>query len=605
MMAKKVTKESVLMGNEAIALGIIENGCTMAASYPGTPASEILSSIAQFRKTYGLKMHVEWSVNEKSAFEVALANSYSGCRSAVSMKQVGLNVALDPLMSSAYTGVVGGFLLISADDPGPHSSQTEQDSRFIAMLAKIPVLDPCSPREAHEMIPTAFELSEKYSVPVLLRPTTRVCHARQNVLPGKFVTLKRKAMFSKDAARWAATPKYRYKLHKDLNEKLALIATEKKLQPFFYEKNKSSKKHCIISSGVTFSYVLDFLNNQQLHEKVALCKAPMPYPLPDSFLKSITSQFTHILVIEETYPVMELQIPDRRNVIGRLSGHVPNEGELTPDCINPVIRKFLGLPAVAQKQVKAGGQRPSLCPGCPHRAAYFAIKKSLPKAIYPGDIGCYTLGINLGAVDTCLCMGASINQAAGFYHSFKATGSEAKPIVATIGDSTFIHSGITALINAVYNDARFILVILDNSTTAMTGNQPTAATGMRADGSTGSGIKLQKLLEGCGIKYVNTLDSYDVPKMITALKEADVYSRAHDGGIAVIIAQHPCLVGSKRQKGAAIEITENCTGCKYCITNFECPALVHENGTVSINPALCSGCGVCVHVCPVHAIQVK
>ena len=201
------------MGNEAIALGIIENGCNMASSYPGTPASEILSSIAHYRDAYGLKMHVEWSVNEKAAFEVALANSYSGCRSAVSMKQVGLNVALDSLMSSAYTGVVGGFLLVSADDPGPHSSQTEQDSRFIAMLAKIPVLDPCSPREAHDFIATAYELSEKYEIPVLLRPTTRVCHARQNVASGKLLKNKRKAMFSKDPARWAATPKFRLNLH--------------------------------------------------------------------------------------------------------------------------------------------------------------------------------------------------------------------------------------------------------------------------------------------------------------------------------------------------------------------------------------------------------
>jgi len=201
-------------------------------------------------------------------------------------------------------------------------------------------------------------------------------------------------------------------------------------------------------------------------------------------------------------------------------------------------------------------------------------------------------------------MGASINQAAGFYHAFKATGSEAKPIVATIGDSTFFHSGITALINAVYNDARFILVILDNSTTAMTGNQPTAATGMRADGTSGSGINLPKLLEGCGINYLKTLDSYDIPQIIAVLKDADTYTRAQDGGIAVIIAQHPCLMETKRMKGAAVQVSDACTGCRYCITNFECPALMNENGKVFINPGLCCGCGVCVHVCPVHAIRV-
>jgi len=593
------------MGNEAIALGIIENGCNLASSYPGTPASEILTSIAQYRDAYDIKLHVEWSVNEKSAFEVALANSYSGCRSAVSMKQVGLNVALDSLMSSAYTGVVGGFLLVSADDPGPHSSQTEQDSRFIAMLAKIPVLDPCSPREAHDMIAAAYELSEKYAIPVMLRPTTRVCHARQNVVPGKLLKNKRKATFSKDPTRWAATPKFRYTLHKDLNNKLSLIASEKIYQPFFYKISKRTQNNCIISSGVAYSYVLDVLTKYQLLDKVALCKIPMPYPLPDSFLKSITKKFEKILIIEETYPVIEIQLHDRRNVIGRLTGHVPNEGEITPDIINPVVSKFLNLPVKSFKPAKAGGQRPSLCPGCPHRATYFAIKKALPKAIYPGDIGCYTLGINLGAVDTCLCMGASINQAAGFYHSFKSTGSEAKPIVATIGDSTFIHSGITGLINAVYNGARFILVILDNSTTAMTGNQPTAATGVRADGTSTSGIQLEKLLEGCGVTYIKNIDSYDVLQIVSALKDADIYTRTQDGGIAVIISQHPCLVGSKPQKTITVTVSEQCTGCRYCITNFECPALVHENGKVFINQVLCSGCGVCVHVCPVHAIQVE
>ncbi len=593
------------MGNEAIALGIIENGCSMACSYPGTPASEILTSIARYRAAYGSKMHIEWSVNEKAAFEVALANSYSGCRSAVSMKQVGLNVALDPLMSSAYTGVVGGFLLVSADDPGPHSSQTEQDSRFVAMLAKIPVLDPSSPREAHDMISEAYTISEKYAIPVMLRPTTRVCHARQNVAPGKSVNMNRKAFFLKDPERWAATPKFRYKLHKDLNKKLCSIADEKVFQPSFYPGSNNTAKSCILSSGVAFSYVLDFLTDYNLLDKVALCKVSMPFPLPESFLKSITAKFKKILVIEETYPVIELQIHDRRHVTGRLSGHVPSEGEITPDIINPVIRTFFNLPLPSVKPAKAGGQRPSLCPGCPHRATYFAIKKALPKAIYPGDIGCYTLGINLGAVDTCLCMGASINQAAGFYHSFKSSGREETSIVATIGDSTFIHSGITALINAVYNGARFILVILDNSTTAMTGNQPTAATGVRADGTSTTGIQLEKLLDGCGVTYIKNIDSYDVQQIISALRDADLYTRKKDGGIAVIISKHPCLVGSKPQKTFSVVVSDDCTGCQYCITNFECPALVLENGKVIINTAFCNGCGVCAHVCPVHAIKVE
>jgi indolepyruvate ferredoxin oxidoreductase alpha subunit len=273
--------------------------------------------------------------------------------------------------------------------------------------------------------------------------------------------------------------------------------------------------------------------------------------------------------------------------------------------INPVISHFLKVPVPAVKRAKAGGQRPSLCPGCPHRATYFSIKKALPKAIYPGDIGCYTLGINLGAVDTCLCMGASINQAAGFYHSFKSTGSRDVSIVATIGDSTFIHSGITALINAVYNGARFILVILDNSTTAMTGNQPTAATGVRADGTSTSGLQLEKLLEACGVTHVTCVDSYDVQRMIPMLRDADSYTKSPNGGIAAIISKHPCLVGLKPQKSASCAVGEQCTGCQYCITNFECPALVQEDGKVRISSAFCNGCGVCVHVCPAHAIKME
>jgi len=284
---------------------------------------------------------------------------------------------------------------------------------------------------------------------------------------------------------------------------------------------------------------------------------------------------------------------------------VPQEGELTPDSVNRIIHGFLKIPVKKAKKPKTGGRRPSLCPGCPHRASFFAIKKAFPKAIYPGDIGCYTLGINFGAVDTCLCMGAAVNQAAGFYHSIQTTGSEGKPIIATIGDSTFIHSGITALINAVYNNARFILVILDNSTTAMTGNQPTAATGMLPDGTSGKNITFEKLLVGCGIQFIKTVDPYNVPQCVAVLKEADVFTRARDGGIAVVIARRPCLMKDRQKNRHRVTVNQQCTGCQYCITNFECPALSIERNKCSINTTLCSGCGVCVHVCPVHAIAIE
>jgi len=593
------------MGNEALALGVVENGCSVATAYPGTPSSEILSSITRFKKENDTKIHTEWSINEKAAFEVALSNSYMGGRSTVSMKQVGLNVALDPLMSASYTGVIGGFIVVSADDPGPHSSQTEQDSRFVAMLAKIPVLDPASPRDAYEMVEIAFELSEKYSIPVMLRPTTRVCHARQNITPGKISTGKKKTKFTKDANRWAATPKFRYILHKELNKKLHAVSTAPAVQPVLYKSPKKRPELCILSSGVAYSHVLDILNDLNIHEHVALYKIPMPYPLPNTFLSAITKKYKKILVVEETYPVIELQIPDRRSVDGKLNGKVPQEGELSPDTLYPIIAKFLAVSARKLPGAKAGGQRPSLCPGCSHRASYFAIRKAFPNAIYTGDIGCYTLGINLGAVDTCLCMGASVNQAAGFYQSFKVNGSEGNTVIATIGDSTFLHSGIPALINAVYNDARFILVILDNSTTAMTGNQPTAATGILPDGSSGKSVHLEKIIEGCGIKYLKTVDPYDIPALITTLKEADIVTRGNDGGISVVIARHPCLMNMKSKGKKKVIVTQDCTGCRYCITNFECPALEETDKRVEINQLLCSKCGVCIHVCPLKAIKIE
>ena len=600
----KPKKQKILMGNEAAARGIVDNGCSVITAYPGTPSSEILSAASRYASENKLNIHLEWSVNEKVAFEVALSNSYAGCRSAVAMKQVGLNVASDPLMSAAYTGVKGGFLLVSADDPGPHSSQTEQDSRFMAMFARVPVLDPSSPQEAYLMVKDGLEISETYGVPVMLRPTTRVCHARQNVPLGEIQDLGRRASFEKDPGRWAATPKFRYQLHKELNRKLDTVSSDQKYEPRLCGGSAERSECCILSSGVAFSYTLDILKSMGALGNVALYKAPMPFPLSSAFTAMLTEKHKKILVVEETYPVMEIQFADRRNVFGKLSGYVPKAGELTPDVIAPLIHDFLGIAFETSQAPEPGGLRPSLCPGCPHRASYFAIRTALPKAIYPGDIGCYTLGINLGGVDTCLCMGASVNQAAGFYHSYYTNGGQVPSIVATIGDSTFVHSGVTALINAVYNRARFILVILDNSTTAMTGNQPTALTGRLPDNSSGIAVSLEKLVEGCGIRFLKTIDPYAVQEFIALLKEADAFSREADGGIAVIIAKRPCLMNEKVTKKYAVSVSEQCTNCGVCLKTFECPAFVQVQDRVEINTTLCTGCGVCVHVCPSEAITI-
>ncbi len=597
----------ILLGNEALARGLLENGCAFAASYPGTPASEILSAFIQMARTEKNPAMAEWSINEKVAFETALAVSYSGARAAVSMKQVGLNVAFDPLMSSAYTGVKGGFLVISADDPGPHSSQTEQDSRMMAMMAKVPVLDPSTPQEAKEMIGGSYKISEEFEIPVMIRPTTRVCHSRQAVHLGEVPGPTLPSGFSKDPVRWAATPKYRYHLHLRLNQKTEAIAEKYGRDSFRKMMGSSKARRCIISSGVALAHTYDILRELDLEDQVALYQVRMPYPLNAQTILEEIDPYEDILVIEETYPVIEMQLAMRNRIRGRMDGSVPSQGELIPDALVKIISLFSGIPEEKMPPVPDKSRRPTLCPGCPHRSAFYAIRKSLPKGIYPSDIGCYTLGLNLGAVDTVLCMGAAISQAAGFFYAYRMKG-EVPPIVATIGDSTFYHAGVPALINAVHNGARFTLLILDNSTTAMTGNQPTPDAELLADGRPGKPVTIENLVRASGVESLKIIDPYQIEEMTRAIKEADQFNRLEDGGVSVIISRHPCIMDSearKRQKSYAIEVTEDCVACGICYRDFECPAIGfdEESEVARIDRNLCSGCGVCVQICPQEAIR--
>jgi len=600
------TQQRILMGNEALGRGIVEAGVTMAASYPGTPASEILAAVVTFAKETGADLYAEWSVNEKVAFEVALANSMCGRRSAVSMKQVGLNVASDPFMRAAYLGVKGGLVVIAADDPGPHSSQTEQDSRFFAMFAKVPVLDPSSPREAKDMVAQALELSERYGLPVMVRPTTRVCHARQNVPCGPLLRLNRPARFDKDPRRWCATPVFVLSLHRELNDKIDKIAGAPEFAPQLTAGDGSYPGACVIASGVAFAHTGDWLEELGLLGRVDFFQVTMPYPLNRDFIHQVKIRYQQVLVIEETYPVIELQLADAR-VQGRTSGLVPREGELTPDVIRPVLESFLKLPARVVPVPAGGGDRPTLCAGCGHRAAFYAIKTAFPGGIFPSDIGCYTLGLNLGAVDTCHCMGAGISQAAGFYRAYAAGGGEFPTIVATIGDSTFFHAGVPALFNAVFHQARFILVILDNATTAMTGHQPTPQAGCTATGEAGHPVFIPDLVRASGAGFIKEADPYDLPAFMDLLRSADAYCRSPAGGVAVVIAKHPCLLDREARQGQPVysmAVTEACTGCRHCLDDFECPALSLDetDGRVVIDGGRCVGCGVCVHVCPEGAI---
>lgn len=591
-----------MQGNEAMARGLVENGCVIATSYPGTPASEILTAVKAWQKSEEVAMHVEWTVNEKVALEIAYAGSQSGLRTAVAMKQVGLNVASDPMMSAAYLGVTGGFIIISADDPGPHSSQTEQDSRLMAMLAKIPVLDPYSPAQARELIGIAFEMSEEFQVPVLLRPTTRVCHACQDILPVPVKVLERKADFVKNPARWAATPKFRYTLHMELNDKLARMANYEPTAPRMLNPETRSTR-AVVASGVVAGHAREIMSNLGIWNDLPFFQVVQTYPLHTPFIEQVLQDFDEILVLEETVGVIEMQLRDRSKVRGKLSGAVPEAGELSPEIIERLLVNFAGknLPDTAPKAAE-GGRRPTLCPGCPHRASFYAIKKAAPKGIYPSDIGCYTLGLNLGAVDTVLCMGASISQAAGFHHAYRITGQE-RDVVATIGDSTFFHAGIPPLIDAVTSNARFVLVILDNATTAMTGNQPTPATPLPG----GTAVEINSVVEGCGVRFCKSADPLDLPGFTRLVKEALEFSRTE--GVAVIISKSPCLVDHSRPqlKRSQVEIDSTCTGCRLCTSQFECPALVFDEATqkVVVDLLICSGCGVCMEVCPSRSIKQR
>ncbi|MBW1703570.1 MAG: indolepyruvate ferredoxin oxidoreductase subunit alpha [Deltaproteobacteria bacterium] len=614
-------REEIFLGNGAVALGLVEAGCQVVTSYPGTPSSEILPEVVRLVKSEGLNTYVEWSTNEKVALDNAYAAAISGKRAACCMKQVGLNVAADSLMSAAYIGTTGALVIISCDDPGPHSSQTEQDTRLMARLAKVPVLDPSNPEEARDMVKFALDLSEEFKVPVILRPAIRVCHARQNLSWDTLENNEKKASFEKDPGRWAATPRFRLVLHGQLNEKLRKIAKKfDGLTAYNFHDLEPGKKYPlgIIAGGVPYSVVRDILDEEG-RKDIPLLKIGTPYPFPDGLALEFMAACEKVIVIEETDTVIEYFLRDREKVLGRLSGHVPSEGELVPQVIYGLISKV--LENLNLKPFAGNGDReafelvqsldlpirkPTLCPGCPHRASFFAIRKARPKAIFTSDIGCYTLGLNLGAVDTCLDMGAAITLASGFYHSFDQDQVK-QPIVATIGDSTFFHSGTSGLLNAVYNDARFILVILDNAITAMTGMQPTPGLGIRADGSKGNAIPLEKVVAGCGVDFIEVIDPYDIKATTKLIKKANEYVNDPNGGIAVIIARHPCVIAYREEaipQPIKVTVTEDCEECNLCLDRFECPALFkdEELERVAVNQALCTGCGVCLQICPKGAI---
>jgi indolepyruvate ferredoxin oxidoreductase, alpha subunit len=519
----EMNREILLSGDDAIGRGAIEAGISLATSYPGTPATEILTYIAR-----NFTGDAEWSVNEKVALETAIGASYTGKRAICSMKHVGLNVASDPLMTIAYLGIKGGLVLAIADDPGAYSSQNEQDSRFYAKIAKIPCLEPSDPQEAKDMTIMAFELSEKTGLPVMLRTVTRLSHADAPVMLGD-IREQNALLLQKDPANMIAVPSNVLRCHRNLIDKqegLRQWGEDSGLNKTF----KQGQKKGIITCGIGYVYAREY------GPEYAILKISY-YPFRESLIEEFVKGLEEVWVLEEGEPFVEETA--RRyssRVKGKISGEISLTGELGPDVLAEYIPGWSTGKKNIQPSKTLPPRPPVLCPGCPHSKLYDALKAVQP-TFTAGDIGCYTLGANppYKIVDTCLCMGAGISQAAGI------AKQGVKRVAAVIGDSTFIHSGIPALINAVYNRANILVLILDNSSTAMTGHQPTPLTGMTAKGEEGGKTSLEDLCKACGAHSVTVIDPYEGEKTEALLKE-----KIDAEGVNVVISRRPCVFVTRR-----------------------------------------------------------
>lgn len=596
-------EKRMLMGNEAIALGAIRAGVQVVTGYPGTPSTEVLETVAA-QKAEGV--YTEWSVNEKSALEVAAGAAYAGARAMVTMKQVGLNVASDPLMSLNYVGVKGGMVIMVADDPGPISSQTEQDTRQFANYAKLMVFDPSTPEEAYAMIADAFAYSEKYGRPVLFRSTTRVCHSYATVTMLPPLPHRIPEGFTKDNGRWVIFPRLTFQNHLLIEKQREEQSREFSSWPF--NRLQGSGKKGIATGGVSHAYVKEALETvREPYKLLKISAMPFPEVLGLEFLKGLDE----VLVVEELDPVIEQQLVRlcglhglSVTVKGKHSGHIQNAGENTVQSVQCAIHDFLGLPSeeITEPELPPLPIRPPvLCAGCPHRSSFYAVKEAARgrKAVFSGDIGCYTLGNAqpLDMVDTCLCMGAGITVAQGLHRVSPDTVN-----FAFIGDSTFFHTGIPGIINAVYNQADIVVVVLDNYTTAMTGNQPHPGMGKTVSGSVVEKVSIYEIVKAIGVSSIERVDVFHLGEAIEAAK------RAMEGlGVRVLLFEGPCIAVDRGKKPLIID-KEKCTGCGICVNKLGCPAIQLEGSErprAVIDPVQCTGCGVCSEVCKFHAITAK
>ena len=598
----------LLLGNEAIARGAIEAGLAFATCYPGTPSSEIPLQFFNISKETDL--YFEYSTNEKVALEVAAGAAISGLRTMVAMKHVGLNVAADPFMTLAYTGVQGGMVIVSADDPYLFSSQNEQDNRFYARMASVPMLEPTSCQEMKDMTIYAFDLSEELQIPVLLRTTTRLNHIRGPVRLGDIKERKTKSHFNKNPFHYVCVPAVSRNLHRLLLEKYEKAQRLSESSP--YNEIIGSGSWGIVTNGVSFNYVKDAVKDLGIDNRVKILKLGFSWPMPEKLIGEFLNGLEKVLVVEELEGIVEndlkaiaqeggINIPIKGKGVGRLGRLY----EYDPRMVREAIAEYFNVSYEFSKIVDLSDlpqlpQRPpNLCAGCPHRATYYAIKKVYGEdTIYPTDIGCYTLGLlpPLKMGDLVICMGSSVSTSCGFS---KATDQK---VVSFIGDSTFFHSGITGLIDAVHNNHRFTLVILDNGTTAMTGHQPHPGVDTEPLGVKRTRISIEQVVRGCGVKDVHVVHPFNVKKTIEAVKASYEYD-----GLSVIISQEYCPLFAKAigkaRKARPFQVDHNrCKNHRVCVDQFACPAMYVEEGKVYIDKNLCIGCSVCAQICPERAI---
>ncbi len=598
----------MLLGNEAIARGAIEAGVSFATTYPGTPSSEISLNLFQISKESDL--YFEYSTNEKVALEVAAAAANSGLRTFCMMKHVGVNVAADPLMTLAYVGVTGGMVILSADDPSMFSSQNEQDNRYYAKFGNLPMLEPSSVTEAKDMVAYAFELSEELKQPVLFRTTTRINHSNAFVTFGDIKPVQTKGRFIREPSRCVTVPSVSRQLHVTVLEKMDTAETI--AEGSEYNTVTGDGRFGFISNGVSFHYVTDAVEDLGIKDQSRILRIGFSHPLPEKTIKDFLTGCEKVLVVEEGEAFMEEAVKAFAQEAGitiPIKGKSPELfsrlSEYDPAMVREKAADFFNVPYTPKEKLDLSdlpeipGRLPNLCSGCSHRATFYEVQKAAKDmdVIFPTDIGCYTLGFlpPLNSGDFVICMGSSVSTACGFG---QATDQK---VVSFIGDSTFFHSGITGLVNAVFNDHNFTLFILENDSTAMTGHQPHPGVDMERFGVAGKGrVDIETLVRAIGVEHLSIIKPFKVKKSIEIIKEALAYK-----GVSVVISRQPCALyamGQDMLKPRAFTVTDRCVDHKECITGIACQSFYIEDDRVKINADTCVGCALCAQICPENAI---